>query len=64
MPALGIMVLGVISDEGTRSMLLILLILAVVFLMAGAVLALVALRSQRKVTLDVATLEQLENEAG
>ena len=64
MPALGIMVLGVISDEGTRSMLLILLVLAVVFLVAGAVLALMALRSQRKVTLDVATLEQLAHEAG
>lgn len=64
MPALGIMVLGVISDEGMRSMLLILLILAVVFLVAGAVLAIVALRNQRKVTLDVATLEQMENEAG
>lgn len=64
MSGLGIMVLGVISDEGTRSMLLILLVLAVVFLVAGAVLALVALRNQRKVALDVATLEPLESEVG
>lgn len=59
----GIMVLGVISDEGMRSMLLILLVLAVVFLVAGAVLAIVALRNQRKVGLDGSQLEQLENEA-
>ena len=64
MSVLGIMVLGVISDGGMRSMLLILLVLAVMLLVAGAVLALVALRNQRKVALDVATLEQLENEAG
>ncbi|HEY0756827.1 MAG TPA: hypothetical protein VGD98_22940 [Ktedonobacteraceae bacterium] len=61
---LGIIVLGVISDGGMRSMLLILLILAVVFLVTGAVLALVALRNQRRVALDVTTMEQLENEAG
>jgi hypothetical protein len=60
---LGIMVLGVISDGGMRSMLLILLVLAVIFLVAGAALAIVALRNQRKVALDVTTLEQLENEA-
>ena len=60
---LGIMVRGVISDGGMRSMLLILLLLAVAFLVAGAILAVVALRNQRKVALDVATLEQLENEA-
>jgi len=58
------MVLGVISDGGMRSMLLILLVLAVIFLVAGAALAIVALRNQRKVALDVSTLEQLENEAG
>ncbi len=60
----GIMVLGAISDGGMRSMLLVLLVLAVVFLVAGAVLAVVALRNQRKVALDVTTLEQLENEVG
>jgi flagellar basal body-associated protein FliL len=59
----GIMVLGVISDGGMRSMLLILLVLAVVFLVAGAVLAIMALRSQRKVGLDGSQLQQLENEA-
>ncbi|HXR65864.1 MAG TPA: hypothetical protein VN729_08070 [Ktedonobacteraceae bacterium] len=64
MSVLGIMVLGVISDGGMRSMLLILLVLAVIFLVAGAALAIVALRNQRKVALDVSTLEQLENEAG
>ena len=63
MSVLGIMVLGVISDGGMRSMLLILLVLAVIFLVAGAALAIVALRNQRKVALDVTTLEQLENEA-
>ena len=63
MSVLGIMVLGVISDGGMRSMLLILLILAVIFLVAGAALAIVALRNQRKVALDVTPLEQLENEA-
>jgi uncharacterized membrane protein HdeD (DUF308 family) len=57
------MVLGVISDGGMRSVLLILLVLAVLFLVAGAALAIVALRNQRKVALDVSTLEQLENEA-
>jgi hypothetical protein len=62
--ALGIMVLGVVSDGGMRSMLLVLLVLAVVLLVAGAVLAIVALRNQRRVGLDVSTLEQLENEAG
>jgi predicted lipid-binding transport protein (Tim44 family) len=63
MSVLGIMVLGVISDGGMRSMLFILLILAVIFLVAGAALAIMALRSQRKVAPDVATLEQLEDEA-
>ena len=63
MSVLGIMVLGVISDGGMRSMLLILLVLAVIFLVAGAALAIVALRNQRKVALDVTPLEQLENEA-
>ena len=63
MSVLGIMVLGVISDGGMRSMLLILLVLAVIFLVAGAALAIMALRNQRKVAPDVATLEQLENEA-
>lgn len=63
MSVLGIMVLGVISDGGMRSMLFILLILAVIFLVAGAALAIMALRNQRKVAPDVATLEQLENEA-
>ncbi len=63
MSVLGIMVLGVISDGGMRSMLLILLVLAVILLVAGAALAIVALRNQRKVALDVTTLEQLENEA-
>jgi hypothetical protein len=63
MAFLGILVLGAISDRGMRSVLFILLVLAVVFLVAGAVLALVALRKQRKVGGDVATLEELENEA-
>lgn len=63
MLVMGIMALGVISDGGMRSLLLVLLVLAIIFLVAGAVLAVVALRNQRKVALDVATLEQLENEA-
>lgn len=64
MSVLGIIALGAVSDGGMRSMLLILLVLAVVFLVAGAVLAIVALRNQRKVALDVATLEQLDGEVG
>ena len=63
MSVLGIMVLGVISDGGMRSMLLLLLVLAVIFLVAGAAFAIMALRNQRKAAPDVATLEQLENEA-
>ncbi len=64
MAFLGILVLGAISDRGMRPVLFILLILAVIFLVAGAALALVALRKQWKVGGDVAaTLEELENEA-
>lgn len=64
MSVLGIMVLGVVSDGGMRSLLFVLLMLAIVFLVAGAILAVMALRNQRKVAPDVAALEQLENEAG
>lgn len=64
MLALGIMVLGVITDGGMRSMLLFLLVLAVVLLVAGAALAVVALRNQRRIGLDVSHMEPLENEAG
>lgn len=64
MSVLGIMVLGVVADEGMRSLLFVLLMLAIVFLVAGAILAVMALRNQRKVAPDVAALEQLENEAG
>lgn len=60
----GLIVLGVISDGGLRSILLFLLILAVVLLVVGAVLAVVGLLRQRQLVLDVPALEQLENEAG
>lgn len=59
--------LMVAVDAGKGSMrplLLILLVLAVLFLLAGAILALVALRSYRRSAPDMAHLEQLENEAG
>lgn len=62
MSVLGIIALGAVSDGGMRSMLLILLVLAVVFLVIGAVLAVVALRNQRKVAPNAATLEQLDGE--
>ena len=63
MSILGLLVLGASNDGGTRPLLLILLVLAVIFLIAGAALAIVALRNQRKVALDDTVLEQLENEA-
>ncbi len=59
---LGIMTLGVVSGGGMRPLLLILLVLAILLLLVGAILAVVALRNQRKDGLHVATLEQLENE--
>jgi hypothetical protein len=63
MSDLGNLVLGVISDGGLRSLLLILLVLAVACLLAGAVLALLALRAQRKGSRErSALLEDLENE--
>lgn len=62
MSLLDIMVSGMVSDGGMRPMLLVLLLLAVVFLVTGAVLALVALRSQRRGIPDGAALEQLEQE--
>ncbi len=64
MPVLGIMVLGDSSSEGMRPLLFGLIVLAMLLLLAGAILAVVALRNQRKDRLNVATLEQLENEIG
>jgi hypothetical protein len=58
----GIMALGTISGADTRPILFILLILAVLLLLAGAILAVVALRRQRKDVLHVTTLEPLEHE--
>lgn len=63
MLVLGIMALGTI-DGGMRPLLLILLVLAMLFLLTGAMLAVVALRNQRKDRLNGATLEQLEKETG
>lgn len=64
MPVLGIMVLGDSSSEGMRPLLFGLIVLAMLLLLVGAILAVVALRNQRKDRLKVATLEQLENEIG
>jgi hypothetical protein len=64
MPILGMMVLGDSSSEGMRPLLFGLIVLAMLLLLAGAILAVVALRNQRKDRLNVATLEQLENEIG
>jgi uncharacterized membrane protein YqjE len=47
-----------------RPLLFGLIVLAMLLLLAGAILAVVALRNQRKDRLKVATLEQLENEIG
>jgi hypothetical protein len=58
------MVLGDSSSEGMRPLLFGLIVLAMLLLLAGAILAVVALRNQRKDRLNVATLEQLENEIG
>jgi hypothetical protein len=63
MRVLGIFVLGDTSG-GVRPLLLVLLVLAIVLLLTGALLAVVALRNQRKDALHVDALEQLENEAG
>ncbi|HEX4716663.1 MAG TPA: hypothetical protein VH164_17225 [Ktedonobacteraceae bacterium] len=64
MPVLGIMVLGDSSSEGMRPLLFGLIVLAMLLLLVGAILAVVALRNQRKDRLNVVTLEQLENEIG
>jgi flagellar basal body-associated protein FliL len=64
MLVLGIIALGNAGGGGMRPLLLILLVLAMLLLLAGAILAVVALRNQRKDRANVATLEQLENEAG
>jgi uncharacterized membrane protein YqjE len=58
------MVLGDSSSEGMRPLLFGLIVLAMLLLLVGAILAVVALRNQRKDRLKVATLEQLENEIG
>ena len=64
MPVLGIMVLVDSSVGEMRPLLFGLIVLAMLLLLAGAILAVVALRNQRKDRLNVATLEQLENEIG
>jgi Sec-independent protein secretion pathway component TatC len=63
MLVLGIMALGATSGGGMRPLLFILLVLAMLLLLTGAILAVVALRNQRKDRLNGATLEQLEKEA-
>lgn len=63
MLVLGIMALGATGGGGMRPLLLILLVLAMLLLLTGAILAVMALRNQRKDRLNGATLEQLEKEA-
>jgi flagellar basal body-associated protein FliL len=62
MLVLGIMALGSVSGGRMRPLLFTLLVLAIVLLLAGAMLAIIALRNQRKDGQHVATLQQLENE--
>lgn len=62
MLVLSIMALGAVSGAGMRPLLFILLVLAILLLLAGATLAVIALRNQRKDGQHVATLQQLENE--
>lgn len=55
----------VVADaESMRPLLLILLVLAILFLLAGAIIAIFALCKQRKSAVGGITLKQLENEAG
>ncbi|HLI71159.1 MAG TPA: hypothetical protein VKV19_15500 [Ktedonobacteraceae bacterium] len=56
------MALGSVSGGRMRPLLFTLLVLAIVLLLAGAMLAIIALRNQRKDGQHVATLQQLENE--
>jgi hypothetical protein len=61
---LGISTVNMAGGISSRPLLLILLVCAVLLLLTGAILALVALRGLRKNTGDALHLEQLENEAG
>lgn len=55
----------IVADVGNmRPLLLILLMLAILFLLAGAILAVIALRNQRRGKANGIGLEQLESEAG
>ena len=60
--ASGMIVLAALNDNSMRPLLLILLVLAILLLVAGAIIALIALRNQKKNVSDNVTLEQLENE--
>jgi hypothetical protein len=59
----GIMALGDVSSGITRPLLFALLVLAILLMVAGAIIAVVALRSQRKEASKIITLEQLDDEA-
>jgi hypothetical protein len=63
MSVLGILTVSAVVGVSSRPLLLILLVCAVFFLLAGAILALVALRNLRKNAGDTFQLEQLESEA-
>lgn len=58
MSVLGILALGAVSGGSMRPLLLMLLALAILLLLAGAVIALVTLRNQRRNTSGAATLER------
>jgi len=59
----GIMVLGDVSGGLTRQWLFALLLLAILLMIAGAIMAVVALLSQRKEASKMTILEQLDDEA-
>ena len=62
MSVLELIATGTQSDASLRPLLLVLLVLAILFLLTGAILALVALRSQRKKTPELLNLEKFDNE--
>ncbi|HET8846929.1 MAG TPA: hypothetical protein VFN35_36030 [Ktedonobacteraceae bacterium] len=51
-----------LNDNGMRPLLFILLVLAILLLLTGAIIAIFALRNQQKNGSDGVHLEQLEND--
>lgn len=60
---LSFLVLSALNDDSSlRPLLFVLLVLAILLLLAGASIAIVALRNQQKKGSQSVTLEQLEND--